>query len=88
MRLVRLIRIIIRVANGPKGGRKIAVQNLYGRKPNTVTSNVVQRNKNVSETESKLTFSPERENECEKPEEKEATNEKMQNRRNRLFLKK
>ena len=33
-------------------------EKFFGRKPNTVKSNEVERNKIVSETESKLTFSP------------------------------
>ena len=43
---------------GQKADGKSPFEKLYGRKPNTVKSNVVERIKNVSETEPKVTFCP------------------------------
>ena len=43
---------------GQKADGKSPFEKLYGRQPNTVKSNVVERIKNVSETEPKVTFSP------------------------------
>ena len=53
-----LSEILYALRTGQKADGKSPFEKLYGRKPNTVKSNVVERIKNVSETEPKVTFSP------------------------------
>ena len=43
-----LIRNLVRVANGPKGGPEFAVRKIIRTEPHTVKSDVVERMKNVS----------------------------------------
>ena len=53
-----LSEILYALRTGQKADGKSPFEKLYGRQPNTVKSNVIERIKNVSETESKVTFSP------------------------------
>ena len=53
-----LSEILYALRTGRKADGKSPFEKLYGRQPNTVKSNVVERIKNVSETEPKVTFSP------------------------------
>ena len=53
-----LSEILYALRTGQKADGKSSFEKLYGRQPNTVKSNVVERIKNVSETEPKVTFSP------------------------------
>ena len=52
-----LSEILYALRTGQKADGKSPFEKLYGRKPNTVKSNVVERNIFVLETESKLAFS-------------------------------
>ena len=54
----RLSEILYALRTGQKADGKSPFEKLYGRQTNTVKSNVVERIKNVSETEPKVAFSP------------------------------
>ena len=53
-----LSKLLYALRTGQKADGKSHFEELYGRKPNPVKNNVAERNKNVSEKEAKLTFSP------------------------------
>ena len=53
-----LSEILYALRTGQKADGKSPFEKLYKRQPNTVKSNVVERIKNVSKTEPKVTFSP------------------------------
>ena len=53
-----LSEILYALRTGQKADGKSPFEKLYGRQSNTVKSNVVERIKNVSETEPKVTFNP------------------------------